>query len=37
MKTHDAEFEAYKVGREYFPIPQTEFDNSPGMVQNTRY
>ena len=37
LKSRDAEFETYKVGREYFPIPQTEFDNNPGMTQNGGY
>ena len=37
LKSRDAEFETYKVGREYFPIPQTEFDNNPGMTQNEGY
>lgn len=37
LKSRDAEFETYKVGREYFPIPQTEFDNNPGMNQNEGY
>ena len=37
LKASDAEFETYKVGREYFPIPQTEFDNNPGMTQNEGY
>ncbi|MDP3913050.1 MAG: RagB/SusD family nutrient uptake outer membrane protein [Bacteroidota bacterium] len=37
LKSRDLEFETYKVGREYFPIPQTEFDNNPGMTQNEGY
>lgn len=29
LKSRDPEFETYSVGREYFPIPQTEIDNNP--------
>lgn len=37
LKSRDAEFETYKAGREYFPIPQTEMDNNIGMIQNDGY
>jgi tetratricopeptide (TPR) repeat protein len=37
LKSRDSEFETYTPGREYFPIPQTEMDNNPGMVQNDGY
>jgi hypothetical protein len=37
LKTRDAEFDTYKAGREFFPIPQLEMDNNPGMTQNDGY
>lgn len=37
LKSRDAEFNSYAPGREYFPIPQLDMDNNPGMVQNPSY
>ena len=37
LKSRDAEFDTYKAGREFFPIPQLEMDNNPGMTQNDGY
>lgn len=37
LKSRDNEYDTYKVGREFFPIPQLEMDNNPGTVQNTGY
>jgi len=37
LKSHDPEFETYKTGKEYFPIPQREIDNNPGVKQNSSY
>lgn len=37
LKSRDAEFDSFAPGREYFPIPQLEMDNNPGMVQNPSY
>lgn len=37
LKSRDAEFDTYKLGREFFPIPQVEMDNNPGMTQNDGY
>lgn len=37
LKSRDAEFDSYAAGREYFPIPQLDMDNNPGMVQNPSY
>jgi hypothetical protein len=37
LKSRDAEFNTYAAGREYFPIPQLEIDNNPGVVQNDGY
>lgn len=37
LKSRDSEYDTYKAGREYFPIPQLEMDNNPGTVQNTGY
>ncbi|OOG63672.1 RagB/SusD family nutrient uptake outer membrane protein [Flavobacterium sp. A45] len=37
LKTRDVEFNSYAPGREYFPIPQLDMDNNPGMVQNPSY
>lgn len=37
LKARDAEFDTYKAGREYFPIPQVEMDNNTGMTQNDGY
>lgn len=37
LKSRDAEFETYKTGRDFFPIPQSESDNNPGTIQNTGY
>ena len=37
LKNHDSEFNTYKVGREYFPIPQREIDNNAGVKQNPSY
>jgi len=37
LKTRDAEFNSYVPGREYFPIPQLEKDNNPGIIQNDSY
>lgn len=33
LKSRDSEFESYVVGREYFPIPQSEMDNNPLVTQ----
>jgi len=37
LKSRDVEFDSYAPGREYFPIPQLDMDNNPGMVQNPSY
>ena len=37
LKARDAEFDSYAPGREYFPIPQLDMDNNPGMTQNPSY
>ncbi|MFO7672472.1 MAG: RagB/SusD family nutrient uptake outer membrane protein, partial [Lutibacter sp.] len=37
LKSRDNEYDTYKVGREFFPIPQVEMDNNPGTVQNIGY
>lgn len=37
LKSRDAEFNSYAPGREYFPIPQLDMDNNPGMTQNPSY
>jgi tetratricopeptide (TPR) repeat protein len=37
LKTRDAEFNSYTMGREYYPIPQLEMDNNPGTKQNDSY
>lgn len=37
LKTRDVEFNSYAAGREFFPIPQLDMDNNPGMVQNPSY
>jgi hypothetical protein len=37
LKARDVEFNSYAPGREYFPIPQLDMDNNPGMVQNPSY
>lgn len=37
LKSRDDEFNTYTPGREYFPIPQLEIDNNPGVVQNAGY
>ena len=37
LKSRDYEYDTYKVGREYFPIPQLEMDNNPGTIQNEGY
>ena len=37
LKLRDPEFNSYQPGREYFPIPQTEIDNNPGIKQNSTY
>ncbi|GLB48311.1 RagB/SusD family nutrient uptake outer membrane protein [Neptunitalea lumnitzerae] len=38
LQDRDPEFNTYVDGREYFPIPQTEIDNNPGIVdQNPGY
>lgn len=37
LKTRDPEFNTYQPGREYFPIPQSEIDNNPGVKQNATY
>ena len=37
LKSRDGEFNSYAAGREYFPIPQLEMDNNPGMIQNPSY
>ncbi|QKJ62199.1 RagB/SusD family nutrient uptake outer membrane protein [Flavobacterium sp. M31R6] len=37
LKTRDVEYASYAPGREYFPIPQLDMDNNPGMVQNPSY
>jgi hypothetical protein len=37
LKSRDAEFNSYLPGREYFPIPQLEKDNNPGIIQNDSY
>jgi len=37
LKQRDPEFETYQPGREYFPIPQVEVDNNPGIQQNLGY
>jgi tetratricopeptide (TPR) repeat protein len=37
LKSRDNEFNSYAPGREFFPIPQLDMDNNPGMVQNPSY
>ncbi|GLU43914.1 RagB/SusD family nutrient uptake outer membrane protein [Allomuricauda sp. NBRC 101325] len=37
LQSRDSEFETYVPGREYFPLPQSEVDNNPGMNQNPGY
>lgn len=37
LKVRDPEFATYQPGREYYPIPQREIDNNPGVKQNTSY
>lgn len=37
LKSRDAEYNTYINGREYFPIPQLDMDNNPGMIQNPGY
>lgn len=37
LKSRDVEFDTYKAGREFFPIPQLEKDNNPGTIQNDGY
>jgi hypothetical protein len=37
LKSRDPEFETYKAGREFYPIPQNEIDNNPGVKQNPTY
>lgn len=37
LKSRDAEFNSYQPGREYYPIPQAEIDNNPGLKQNATY
>ncbi len=37
LKSRDPEFNSYLPGRELLPIPQTEIDNNPGVIQNATY
>lgn len=37
LKSRDVEFNSYAAGREFFPIPQLDMDNNPGMTQNPSY
>jgi len=37
LKSRDPEFNTFKAGREFFPIPQNEIDNNPGVKQNLSY
>lgn len=37
LKARDPEFNTYQPGREYYPIPQSEIDNNPGITQNPTY
>lgn len=37
LKSRDVEYDSYAPGREYFPIPQLDMDNNPGMTQNPSY
>lgn len=37
LKSRDPEFNTYKAGREFYPIPQNEIDNNPGVKQNLSY
>lgn len=37
LKSRDPEFNSYKPGREYYPIPLSEMDNNPGLKQNATY
>lgn len=37
LKSRDVEYNSYAPGREFFPIPQLDMDNNPGMVQNPSY
>jgi hypothetical protein len=37
LKTHDAEFNNYLPGREYFSIPQAQMDLNENLVQNPSY
>jgi hypothetical protein len=37
LNSHDAEFNSYVPGREYFSIPQAEIDVNKNLRQNTGY
>jgi hypothetical protein len=37
LKTHDAEFNSYVAGREFFSIPQSEIDVNKNLKQNAGY
>lgn len=37
LKQRDPEFNSYQPGREYYPIPPSEFQNNPGFKQNPGY
>lgn len=37
LQSRDPEFDTYKSGRAFFPIPQAESDSNPGTVQNDGY
>ena len=37
LKTHDAEFNSYVAGREFFSIPQAEIDVNKNLKQNSGY
>lgn len=37
LESRDIEYSTYVPGHEYFPIPQLDMDNNPGMIQNFGY
>jgi hypothetical protein len=37
LASRDSEFDSYREGREYLPIPQSEVDLNPNVEQNPSY
>jgi hypothetical protein len=37
LQSHDAEFNSYVEGREFFSIPQGEIETNPNLRQNPGY